>query len=178
MKKIKNENIIPKWIPKWIGTQSKIKDTSAQWIMQNSINCFWIKPKLHSHMWFWESLIYTSIHDYLLSHWDYQSTSIQFSHSVMSNSFLSHGLQHARFPCPSPIPGAYSNSCPSSRWCHPTISSSIVPFSFCLQSFPASGSFPMSQVFTSTGQSIRASASVLPMNIQDQFPLGLNALIF
>ena len=86
-----------------------------------------------------------------------------------------HGLQHARSPCPSPTPGVRSNSCPSSRWCHPTISSSVVPFSSRLQSFPASGSFPMSQFFTSGGQRIgvSASASVLPMNIQDRFPLGL-----
>ena len=85
-----------------------------------------------------------------------------------------------RLPCPSPTPGAYSNSCPSSRWCHPTISSSVVPFSSCLQSFPASGSFSIqSQFFTSGGQSIgvSASASVLPMNIQDWFPLGLTGLI-
>ena len=85
-----------------------------------------------------------------------------------------HGLQHARPPCPSPTPGIYSNSCPLSLWCHPTISSSVVPFSSHLQSFPAPGSFQMSQFFTSGGQSIRvsASASVLPMNIQDWFPLG------
>ena len=84
-----------------------------------------------------------------------------------------HGLQDTRPPCPSP--GAYSNSCPLSRWCHPTISSSVVPFSPSFQSFPASGSFPMSQFFASNGQSIgvSASASVLPMNIQDWFPLGL-----
>ena len=83
-------------------------------------------------------------------------------------------LQHARHPCPSPTPGPYSNSCPLSRWCHPTISSSVIPFSFCLQSLPASGSFPMNQFFPSGGQSIRASppASVLPINIQDWFPLG------
>ena len=81
--------------------------------------------------------------------------------------FLPHGLQHARLPCPFSIPGACSNSCPSSRWCHPTISSSVVPFSSCLQSFPASGSFPMSQFFTSDGKNIGVSAStVLPMNIQ------------
>ena len=87
----------------------------------------------------------------------------------MSNSFWSHGLQHARLPCPSPTPGACSNSCPSSQWCHPTISSSVVPFSSCLQSFPASGSFPVSQFFSSGGQSSRASASasVLPVNTQD-----------
>ena len=85
-----------------------------------------------------------------------------------------HGLQHASIPCPSPSPRACSNSCASSQWCHPTISSSVVPFSSCLQSFPASGSFPMSQFFTSGGQSIGASAlaSVLPMSTQDWFPLG------
>ena len=92
-----------------------------------------------------------------------------FSRSVMSNSLQPHGLQHARLPCPSPSPRACSNSCPLSRWCHPTISSSVVPFSSCLQSFPASGSFLMSQFFAPGGQSIgaSASASVLPMNIQD-----------
>ena len=85
-----------------------------------------------------------------------------------------HGLQHARLSCPSPTPGVYSNSCPLSRWCHPIISSSVVPFSSCLQSFPIPRSFPMCQFFTSGGQSIgvSASASVLPMNIQDWFPLG------
>ena len=88
--------------------------------------------------------------------------------------FATHGLQHARFPCPSTTPRASSNSCPSSWWCHPTISSSVVPFSPCLQSFPASGYFLMSQFFASVGQSTGASAStsVLPMNIQDWFPLG------
>ena len=102
-----------------------------------------------------------------------------FSHSVMSDSLWPHGLQHARLPCPSPTPGAYSNSCPLSRWCHPTIFSSVVPFSSCLQSFPASGSLPVSQFFTSSGQSIEvsASASVLPMNIKDWFPLGLTGWI-
>ena len=98
----------------------------------------------------------------------------QFSHSVMSDSLQSHGLQHARLPCPSLTSGACSNLCPSSQWCHPTISSSIIPFSSCLQSFPASESFPMSQFFASGGQSIgvSASASVFPMNIQDWFPSG------
>ena len=96
-----------------------------------------------------------------------------FSHSVVSNSLQPHGLPNARLPCPSPSPGVCSNSCPLSQWCHPTISSSVVPFS-CLQSFPASGSFLMSQLFASGGQSIgaSASASVLPMNFQDWFPLG------
>ena len=103
-----------------------------------------------------------------------------FSHSVMTNSLQPHGLQHARLPCPSLSPGACSNSCPLSQWCHPTISSSVILFSSCLQSFPASGSsFPMSWLFSSGGQSIRASisASVLPVNIQDWFPLGLTGLI-
>ena len=97
-----------------------------------------------------------------------------FSLSVMSNSLWPHGLQHARLPCPSPTPGACSNSCPSSRWCHPTISSSVTLFSSYLQFFPASGSVPMSQFFASGGQSIGAlaSASVLPMNTKDWFPSG------
>ena len=100
--------------------------------------------------------------------------SVQFSHSVVSNSLRPHGLQHARPPCPSLTPGVYLNSCPLSWWCHPTISSSVIPFSSRLQSFPASGSFPMSQLFASGGQSIRvlASTSVLPMNTQDWSPLG------
>ena len=98
-------------------------------------------------------------------------SAVQFSCSVLSDFLQPHGLQHARLPCPSPTPGAYSNSCPSSWWWHPTISSSVVPFSSCLQSCPASGSFPMSQFFASGGQSIRVSApaSVLPMKIQDWF---------
>ena len=109
----------------------------------------------------------------------YMKWNIQFSRSVMSDSLWPHGLQHIRLPCPSPIPGACSNSCPLRRWCHPTISSSVVPFSACLQSFPALGSFQMSKFFTSGGQSIgvSASASVLPMSIQDWFPLGWTGLI-
>ena len=97
----------------------------------------------------------------------------------MSKSLWPQGLQHARLPCPSPTTGAYSNSCPSSRWCHPTVSSSVFPFSSCFQSFPALGSFLNSWLVTSGGQSIGvpASASVLPMNIQDWFPLGLIGLI-
>ena len=100
--------------------------------------------------------------------------SVQFSCSVMSNSLWPHESQHTRPPCPSPTPRVYPNSCPSSQWCHPTISSSIIPFSSCPQSFPASGSFQMSQLFTSGGQRIglSASTSVLPMNTQDWFPLG------
>ena len=96
-----------------------------------------------------------------------------------SDSLWTHGLLQARLPCSSPTPGAYSNSCPLSQWCHPTISSSVIPFSSCLQSFPASGSFQMSQFFTLGGQGIRvsASASVLPINIQDWFPLGWTSWI-
>ena len=102
------------------------------------------------------------------------ASSVQFSHSVVSDSLWPHELQHARHPCPSPTPGVHSNSCPLSQWCHPTISSSVVPFSSHLQSFPASGSFQMSQFFTSGGQSfgVSALASVLPVNIQDWSPLG------
>ena len=109
---------------------------------------------------------------------DLQFSSIQFSRSVMSDYLWPHGLQHTRLPCPSSTPGACSNSCPLSQWCHPTISSSVTPF-FCLQSFSASGSFPMSQFFAAGGQSIGAlaSTSVLPMSIQDWFPLGLAGLI-
>ena len=101
-------------------------------------------------------------------------SSVQFRRSVVSDSLRPHGLQHIRPPCPSPTPRVYSNSWPLSWWCHPTISSSVVPFSSCLQSFPASGSFPMSWFFKSGGQRIgvSASASVLPMNIHDWFPLG------
>ena len=95
----------------------------------------------------------------------------QFSHSVISSSLRPHGLQHARLPCPAPTPGACSNSCPLRRWCYSTISFSVIPFSSCLQSYPASGSFPMSLFFALGGQSIGAStsASVLPINIQADF---------
>ena len=106
--------------------------------------------------------------------------SVQFSHSVVSDSLPPHRLQHTSLPCPSPTPGAYSNSSPSSQWCHPTILSFVVPFSSCLQSFPASVSFPVNQFFASGGQSIGAStsASVLPKNIQDWFLLGFTGLTF
>ena len=99
---------------------------------------------------------------------------LKFSHSVMSDSLRPHGLQHTRAPCLSSTPGGYPNSCPLSQWCHLTISSSVIPIFTCLQSFPASGSFQMSQLFVSGGQSIgvSASTSVLPVNVQDWFPLG------
>ena len=106
--------------------------------------------------------------------------SVQFSHSVVAKSLQPRELQHARLPCPSPTPEACLNSWPLSWWCHPTISSSVTSFSFCLQSFPESGSFLVSQFFSSGGQSFgaSASASVLPMNIQDWLPLGLTGSIF
>ena len=106
-------------------------------------------------------------------------SSVHFSSSVMCNSLWPHGLQHARPPSPSPTPGVYSNSCPLSQWCHPTISSSVICFSSHLQSSPASGSFQMNHFFASCGQTIgvSASASVLPMNIQDWFPLGCTGSI-
>ena len=106
--------------------------------------------------------------------------SVQFSSVTQSHPTLRlHGLQHTRPPCPLSTPGVYSNSCPLSRWCHPTISSSVIPFSSRLQSFPTSGSFQMNQFFASGGQSIgiSASASVFPMNIRDWFPLGLTSWI-
>ena len=107
-----------------------------------------------------------------------QFSSVQFSHSVVSNSLRPHESQRARPPCPSPTPRAHSNSCPSSQWCHPTISSSVIPFSSRLQSFPASGSFPVSQLFTSGGQSIGVSASASVLPIQDWFLLGFTGLTF
>ena len=116
--------------------------------------------------------------------WNYASIDewvkqLLFSHSVMFDSLWAHGLQHTRLPCPLPSPRACSNSCLLSQWCHPTILSSVIPFSSWLQSFLASGSFLMSQLFASGGQSIgaSASASVLLMNIQDWFPLGLTGWI-
>ena len=108
-----------------------------------------------------------------------QFSSVQFSISVVSDSLWPHELQHTRHPCLSPTPGVHPNPHPSSRWCHPTILSSVVPFSSCPQSFPASGSFPMSQLFASGGQSVgvSASTSVLPMNTQDWSPLGWTSWI-
>ena len=124
--------------------------------------------------------IYIYVSTYICTYiYIYKLVSVQFSCSVMCDSLRPHGLQHAGPPCPSPTPGVYSHSCPSSRRCHLTFSSSVVPFSSCLLTFPASGSFAMSWLFSSDGQSIGASAlaSVLHMNIQDWFPLGLTGLI-
>ena len=115
-----------------------------------------------------------NIHPYLSACLLLLITSVQFSCSVVSDSLRPHGLQHARPPCPSPIPRVYSNSSPMSQWCHPTISSFVIPFSSHLQSFPAPGSFLMGQFFASGGQTtgVSVSISVLQMNIQDWFPLG------
>ena len=124
-----------------------------------------------------ESLMYPALAGRFFTSWATwevrgKVSSVQFNRAVMSDSLQPHGLQQTRLPGPSLIPRAYSNSCPLSQWCHPTISSSVVPFSSCPQSFPASGSFPMSQFFISGDQSIgvSASTSVLPMNILDWFP--------
>ena len=128
----------------------------------------------------WRSSSGRNTHFFLLSQFYFQYIKLLlFSRSVVSDSLWPHGLQHARLPCPSPSPGACSNSYPLSQWCHPNISSSVVPFSSCLQSFQASGSFQMSQLFASDGQSIgaSASASVFPMNIQDWFPFRLTSWI-
>ena len=129
-------------------------------------------------MFFWNSVAFSMIQQ-MLAIWSlvplpFLHGSVQSSRSIMSNSLQPHELQHARPPCPSLTPGVHPNSCPSSRWCHPAISSPVAPFSFCPQSLPASGSFPMRQLCAWGGQSIgvSASASVLPMNIQDWFPLG------
>ena len=128
-----------------------------------------------------QSNTHSTVHNILLPfsetlhfHDPYQIRSVQFSHSVVSDSLQPHEPQHARPPCPSPTPKAHPNPCPLSQWCHPTILSSVIPFSSCPQSSPTSGSFQMSQLFASGGQSIEvsASASVLPMNTQDWSPLG------
>ena len=140
-----------------------------------------VSPSIsHEVMWlyamtlaFWK-VSFKPFFSTLLFHLHQEALSVWLSRPVICNYLQPHRLQHARLPCPSPTPGACSNSCASSWWCHPTISSSVIRFSSCLQSFPASGSFQMSQFFSSRGQSIgvSSSASVLPMNIQDWFPLG------
>ena len=119
-------------------------------------------------------------HFYLFSVRRWRISSVQFSRQIISDSLQLHEPQHARLPCPSPTPGIYPNSCPSNRWCHPAISSSVVPFSSCPNSLPASRSFPVSQLFAWGGRSIgvSASASVLPMNTQDWSPLGSTGWIF
>ena len=138
--------------------------------MWSTQDCMWI--------WWtcWHNYVSFPLHGRILQSGSFSSKwgTVQFSHSVVSDSLWPHELLHARLPCPSPTPEAYSNSCPLSWWCHPTIAFSVIPFSACLQSFPASASFRVSQFFTSGGQNIAvsASASVLPMNIQDWSSLG------
>ena len=160
-----------------------LSETSAKFLS------YWIKHKfysfIHTFIIFWsivDTFIFLCVQFDALEHkqisvipWYHL---VQFSCSVMSDSLWPHGLQHARLPCPLPTPGAYSNSCPLSWWCHLTIFPSVVPFSSYLQSFPASGSFPVSQVFVSGGQRIgvSASSSIFLMNIQDWFPLKLTSL--
>ena len=152
-------------------TMSKIKRQSMEQkrILQitNTTNAF---QNIKKHLQFNSKKKYPQKTHFLNG----QRTSVQFSHSVVSNSLRPHGLQHTRPPCPSPTSRVYSNSRPLSWWCHPTISASVIPFSSSLQFFPASESFPMSQFFVSGGQSIgvSASTSAFPMNIQDWFPLG------
>ena len=150
----------------------------------HQISRYWFKiPTLEIGIDFWKATVPGTLQKTVVSTSWYCHRSIS---SVQLNSVTQscptlqpHGLQHTRLPCLSPASRVCSNSCPSSQWYHPTISSSVIPFSSCLQSFPASGSFPRSQHFTSGGQSIgaSASASVLPVNIQDWFPLGLTGLI-
>ena len=146
-------------------------DATAQgWQAENSAS--WVRTKFTRKPFIGEELGSHPVSASRTHLEDAHVSSVQFSHSVVSDSLQPHELQHARPPCPSPTPRAHPNSCPSTQWCHPTISSSVISFSSCLQSFPASGSFPRTQFFASCGQSIEASASVLPMNIQDWFPLG------
>ena len=126
---------------------------------------------IHIHLIYrWSSISTFPLHSWIQPTTDH----VQFSHLVMSDSLQPHEPEHARPPCPSPTPGVHPNPCPLSQWCHPMISSSVIPFSSCPQSFPASGSFQMSQLFASGGQRIgvSASTSVLPVNTQDSSPLG------
>ena len=140
-------------------------------IFPSSYTCMSVQMYIHLR-WTVALFVLACMRTHTHKHTHRRKTSVQFSHSVVSDFLWRHGLQHSRPPCPSPTPRAYSNSCPPSMWCHPTISSSVIPFSSHLQSFPASGSFLTSQFFTSGGQSIgvSASTSVLPMNIQNWFP--------
>jgi len=140
---------------------------------------YWSGPRMDRFILFNVSWQGKNVADITTFSYSISTYWVQFSCSVVSDLLQPHAWQHSRLPCPSPTPGVCSDSCPSSRWCYPTISSSVLPFSSCLQSFPASESFPISQFFTSDGQStgVSASASVLPMNIKDWFPLGLTGLI-
>ena len=188
---------IPALIYFWLGTACGKHNLGAHGFLFLIFILYYTIVDLQCHVglrhlakWFSYTYAYIYLSDYfpisvIAEHWVEflvlysRSLLVQFSLWVVSNSLQSHGLQHARLPCPSPTPRAYSNSCPLSQWCHLTISSSVSSFSSCLQSFPASCSFEVSQFFASGGQriGISTSASVLPMNIQDWFPLGLTGLI-
>ena len=161
--------------PAWKISRIEEPDSSNPWVQTESD----MIEKMSTFMYTWDYLLETFNNMTSISCSLRKVSSFLFSHSVVSDSLWPHGLHHAKPPCPSPTPRVHPNSCPLSWWCHRTISSSVIPFSSCLQSFPASGSFPMSQSFTSGSQSIgvSVSASVLPMNIQDWFPLGFTGLI-
>ena len=152
------------WFDHWLGKEDPLEKGMAT-------HSVFLPGESHGHRSLVGYSLYHQSQTWLkwLSMW-----LVQFSHSVVSDSLQPHGLQHTRLPCPSPTPGVYSNSYPLSQWCHPAISSSVIPFSSCLQSFPASGSFPVSQFFASGGQSIgvSASTSVLPKITQDWSPSG------
>ena len=153
-----NQCTIQWWFKKFCKGDNSLEDKECGgWSLEADNNQFEINHRS------WSSYNYTKScwriqHQPFYSNLAFEANSFQFSRSVVSNSLRPCGLQHARLLCPSPAPGACSNSCPSSQWCHPTILSPVIPFSSCLQSFPASGSSPMSQFFTSGDQSIRASA--------------------
>ena len=154
--------------PHW-GIHDKNENAFSLWILWSHTFKWAVKkPKRVSNLEYWSSAGWFPVSLYV------GFNSVQFNCSVMSDSLWPHGLQHARPPCPSPTPGAYSNSCPLRQWCHPTVSSSVIPLSSLPQPFPASGSFQMSQFFTPGGQRIgvSASASVLPVNTQDWSPSG------
>ena len=159
----------------WINAAVNVLCTT--FCVNKCFNSFWyVGGELLGHMF---NSVFNFLRNWVVFCWFLRILHIlhQFSCSVMSDSLWPRGLQHARLPCSSLSPRACLNSCPLSQWCHPTISSFVTLFSSCLQSFPASGVFPVSWFFTSGGQSIGASASVLPMNIQDWCPLGLTGLI-
>ena len=162
-----------------LGVQNEAGQRLTEFCQENALvttNMLFQQYKRKLYIWTSPDDQYWNQIDYILwsQRWRSSISSVQFSCSVVSDSLRPHGPQHTRPSCPSPTPGVYSNSCPLSQWCHPIISSSVISFSSCLQSFPASGSFQMSQLFASGGQNIgvSASTSVPPMNTQDWSPLG------
>ena len=176
-------------MPAWVSPMDSTMEVWQQGVQGESKGCSPSQPlplvALHLQLWqllhllygptFYDPISFTGPPWLQLQSGDLRPfSSVHFSRSVVSDSLRPHESQHTRPPCPSPTPGIYSNSCPSSRWCHPAILSSAIPFSFLPQSLPASGSFPMSQLFAWGGQStgVSAWASVLPMNTQDWSPVG------